>query len=215
MNCLQWNMYWDFGSGQVGDMGSHTMDIAWNAIDAVLPTSAEGKGDPFNPDVTPVKLETHFEVPANDWRQAIRVSWYQGGAMPESPVPYLDLRKIDHGALFEGSKGCLAADFQSRSLFPHGNQADLTYYKPRPKSELIPPLGNFQKQWIDACKGSLKTSCDIEYSGNMIEMMLLGLVAYRVGKKIKYDGAAGQVTDSPEANQLLARTYRPGWTLNG
>jgi hypothetical protein len=25
----------------------------------------------------------------------------------------------------------------------------------------------------------------------MIEMMLLGLVAYRVGKKIKYDGAAG------------------------
>ncbi|HWH68491.1 MAG TPA: Gfo/Idh/MocA family oxidoreductase, partial [Candidatus Sulfotelmatobacter sp.] len=34
MNCLSWNMYWDFGSGQVGDMGSHTMDIAWNAIDA-------------------------------------------------------------------------------------------------------------------------------------------------------------------------------------
>jgi len=49
----------------------------------------------------------------------------------------------------------------------------------------------------------------------MIEMMLLGLVAYRVGKKIKYDGAAGQVTDCPEANDLLARTYRPGWTLNG
>ena len=56
MNCLQWNMYWDFGSGQVGDMGSHTMDLAWNAIDADLPTSAEGKGDPFNPEVTPVKL---------------------------------------------------------------------------------------------------------------------------------------------------------------
>ncbi|NUN94669.1 MAG: Gfo/Idh/MocA family oxidoreductase, partial [Candidatus Omnitrophica bacterium] len=35
-NCLQWNMYWDFGTGQIGDMGSHTMDIAWNAIDADL-----------------------------------------------------------------------------------------------------------------------------------------------------------------------------------
>jgi len=191
------------------------MDLAWNAIDAVLPTSAEGKGDPFNPDVTPVKLETHFEVPANDWRQAIRVSWYQGGAMPESPVPYLDLRKIDHGALFEGSKGCLAAEFTTRALFPRGNQADLTYYKARPKSALIPPLGNFQKQWIDACKGSLKTACDIEYSGNMIEMMLLGMVAYRVGRKIKYDGAAGHVTDCAEANELLTRKYRPGWTLNG
>ena len=53
MNCLQWNMYWDFGSGQVGDMGSHTMDLAWNAIDATLPISAEAHGDPVNPDVAP------------------------------------------------------------------------------------------------------------------------------------------------------------------
>ena len=49
----------------------------------------------------------------------------------------------------------------------------------------------------------------------MIEMMLLGLVAYRVGKKIKYDGAAGRVTDCAEANELLRHTYRKGWTLNG
>jgi hypothetical protein len=45
--------------------------------------------------------------------------------------------------------------------------------------------------------------------------MMLGLVAYRVGKKISYDGAAGRVTDNAEANALLRRTYRPGWTLNG
>ena len=49
----------------------------------------------------------------------------------------------------------------------------------------------------------------------MIEQMLLGLVAYRVGKKISYDGASGRVTDNPEANALLSRTYRKGWTLNG
>jgi len=85
------------------------------------------------------------------------------------------------------------ADFQSRALFPQGNQADLTYYKPRPKSALIPPLGNFQKQWINACKGNLKTACDFEYSGNMIETILVGMVAYRAGRKIKYDGAAGKV----------------------
>ena len=45
--------------------------------------------------------------------------------------------------------------------------------------------------------------------------MLLGLLAYRVGKKIAYDGAAGRVTDSVEAQALLSRTYRKGWTLNG
>ena len=215
MNCLQWNMYWDFGSGQVGDMGSHTMDLAWNAIDATLPTSAEGKGEPFNAEVTPVRLETHFDHPANDWRGPIKVSWYQGGAMPESPSRWVDLKKIDHGALFEGRRGCLVSSFDSRLLIPVGRGADFTYYKPRTKETLLPPLGDFQKQWINAAKDSLKTACDFEYSGNLIEQMLLGMVAYRVGKKLTYDGATGKVTNVPEANELLKRTYRPGWDING
>lgn len=215
LNCLQWNMYWDFGSGQVGDMGSHTMDLAWNAIDGALPTSASGKGDPFNPDVSPVKLETHFDLPANDWRPGIQVSWYQGGAMPESPQRAIVLNNIDHGAMFEGTKGVLVADFTTRVLFPQGDQADLTYYKPRKRKNLIPPLGNFQEQWINACKGDLKTSCNFGYASDMIEMMLLGLVAYRAGKKIQYDGASGAVTDCAEANDYLRHHYRDGWTLNG
>jgi len=191
------------------------MDLAWNAIDAALPTSSEAKGDPVNPEVTPVKAELHFDIPANDWRQAIKLGWYQGGALPESPVRYIDLKKIDHGAMFEGSKGVLVANFDSRVLFPLGGKADLTYYTPRTKQTLIPPLGNFQRQWINACKGNLKTSCDFDYAGKMIETMLLGLVAYRVGKKVTYDGALGRCTDCSEANELLHRTYRPGWTLNG
>src|SRR6188508_150499 len=87
-NCLQWNMYWDFGNGQIGDMGSHTMDLVWNAVDAGLPTSAEAKSsEQLNSDVTPVECESHFEHPANDWRGPITVNWYQGGAMPKSPKP--------------------------------------------------------------------------------------------------------------------------------
>jgi len=196
-------------------MGSHTMDLAWNAIDAGLPTSAEAKGDPFNPDVTPVKMEAHFEHPANDWRPAITVSWYQGGAMPRSPKPYVDLNNIGHGAMFKGSKGYVIADFNSRILLPFGDDADLTYYKHRTKETVYPPIGHFQREWIDACKGDLKTSCNFDYGGTLIEQMLLGLVAYRVGKKIEYDGAAGRVTNCPEADALLAREYRSGWTLDG
>jgi predicted dehydrogenase len=213
--CLHWNMHWDWGSGQVGDMGSHTMDLAWNALDAGLPTSAEGKGDPFNPEVTPVKLETHFEIPANKWRGPITVSWYQGGAFPDSPHPSIDLNKVGHGVVFEGSSGYLVADFQSRMVLPLGLDNGLNDYKPRPKSAQAPPMGNFQQEWIKACKGDLKTSCNFGYATDMIEMMLLGLVAYRAGKKISYDGATGRVTDCPEANQYLSHTYRKGWTLDG
>ena len=214
-NCLQWNMYWDFGTGQVGDMGSHTIDLVWNAVDAGLPTTATGKGDPFNPEVTPVELQMTFDHPANDWRGPIKVSWYQGGAMPRSPKGYVDLKRIGHGAMFKGSKGYVICDYDSRILLPFGNDADLTYYKPRSKDDVIPPLGHFQREWVDACKGDLKTHCDFDYGGTAIEQMLLGLVAYRVGRKIEYDGASGRVTNSAEGNALLRRQYRPGWTLNG
>jgi len=117
--------------------------------------------------------------------------------------------------MFKGSKGFVIADFTSRLLIPFGDDADLTYHKRRTKDQVIPNMGHFQQQWINACKTDLKTSCDFEYSGNLIETMLLGLVAYRVGKKIKYDGKTGRVTNSPEANELLRRKYRQGWTLDG
>jgi len=215
MNCLQWNMYWDFGCGQIGDMGSHTMDIVWKAIDAELPTAVTGVGEPFNPEVTPVRMTSTFEHPANDWRGPITVRWYQGGDMPNSPIKYIDLNQIGHGAMFRGTNGYLIADFDTRILYPYGAKNDMTYYAPRPASELIPPLGHFQKQWIDACKGDLKTACDFKYSADMIEQMLLGLVAYRHGDKIDYDGVAGRVTNSEAANKLLSRPYRDGWTLEG
>jgi hypothetical protein len=99
-------------------------------------------------------------------------------------------------------------------VLPFGDDADFTYYNKRDKDEVIPDIGHFVVQWINACKTDLKTSCDFEYSGNAIEMMLLGHVAYRVGKKLKYDGAKG-LTDDAEANKLLSRKYRDGWTLNG
>jgi len=191
------------------------MDLVWNAIDADLPTTAEAKGEPFNPEVSPVELETHFTVPANDWRPAVEVAWYQGGAMPKSPHRSIDLKKIDHGAMFKGTHGLIVCDFNSRMVLPFGKDATLSYYKPRAKEKLLPAMGNFQSEWIKACKGNLKTSCDFDYGGKMIEMMLLGLVAYRTGKALKYDGAAGRVTNEESANALLSRTYREGWTLNG
>ena len=71
--------------------------------------SAEAKGDPYNPEVSPVKLEMHMQLPANNWRGPIKISWYQGGAMPDSPNRMIDLNKIDHGAMFEGKHGVIVA----------------------------------------------------------------------------------------------------------
>ncbi len=97
MNCLFWNMYRDFGVGQMGDMGAHTMDLVWSVVDAGAPSTVEVDqevSDKFNPDITPVKLKVAFEHPANKWRGPITVVWYQGGLKPESPKDFIDVEKI-------------------------------------------------------------------------------------------------------------------------
>jgi predicted dehydrogenase len=214
-NCLHWNMYDDFGSWQVGDMGSHTMDLAWNAIDADRPTSAKSDGDPVNPEVCPSALRSMFTMPANDWRGEIRLVWYQGGPMPKSPYGAIDLKKIGHGAMFKGTKGVLIADFRNRLLFPSGKNTDMTYYKSPTADQVAPPIGNFQKEWFKACKSDLKTSCDFDYAGRMVETLMLGLAAHRAGKELKYDATTGRVTNDVAANVFLTKEYRKGWTLNG
>ena len=135
--------------------------------------------------------------------------------MPASPRGYVDLDEIGHGAMFIGSKGVLISDFQTRIILPVGDDANMTYYKPRSEDKVLPDLGHFQEEWTNACKGDLKTTCDMDYSGTMIEQLLLGLVAYRVGEKIEYDGKAGKVTNNAEADALLKREYRDGWPLEG
>lgn len=213
--CLQWNMYQDFGSWQIGDMGSHTMDLVWNAIDADRPSKIKSMGDAFNPEVCPSALTSIFTIPANDWRDEIRLVWYQGGPLPKSPFGPLDISKIGHGAMFKGTKGVIVADFHNRVLIPMGKEPDMTYFTPPHKAR--PSIGNFQQQWFKACKGDLKTDCDFDYAGRMIETLMLGLVANQANKELTYDAKSGTITNDDTANQALSmkKEYREGWVLNG
>jgi predicted dehydrogenase len=141
LNCLFWNMYRDFGVGQMGDMGAHTMDLVWNAVDAGGPLSVEidqEVSDSYHPDICPVKLKATFEHPRNDWRGPVTLVWYQGGLKPEPPKNYIDVSRIGNGAIFEGTMGSIVADFTSRMIIPNNDDGDLTYYKRRGKGETLP-----------------------------------------------------------------------------
>ncbi|MCZ2146869.1 MAG: Gfo/Idh/MocA family oxidoreductase [Bryobacterales bacterium] len=141
LNCLFWNMYRDFGVGQMGDMGAHTMDLVWNAVDAGAPAEIDidwEVSDKYDPNICPVRLKAIFEHPANSWRGPVKLVWYQGGLKPEAPKNYIDVSRIGNGAIFEGSKGSILADFTSRAVIPNNDDGDFTYYKRRGKEELLP-----------------------------------------------------------------------------
>jgi hypothetical protein len=137
--------------------------------------------------------------------------------MPGSPLPWVDLNKIGHGAWFKGEHGFIIADFNNRLLFPYGPKADLSYYAPPKPDEVLPDLGHFQKQWTEACKNGRpkETACNFKYSADMIETMCLGLVAFRAGTPLDYDGARGVVTNHTAANEFLTKPYREGWSMVG
>ena len=134
-------MYRDFGVGQMGDMGAHTMDLVWNAVDAGGPLAIEVDheiSDKYHPDICPVKLKATFDHPANSWRGPIKLVWYQGGLKPDNPRGFIDVNRIGNGAIFEGTKGSILADFTTRLILPNNDDGDFTYYKRRSKGELLP-----------------------------------------------------------------------------
>jgi hypothetical protein len=100
-------------------------------------------------------------------------------------------------------------------LIPERSGADMTYYKSPAGNQVAPPLGDFVQQWFNACKGNLKTDCNFDYAGRMIETLMLGLAAHQAGKELKYDPIEGVVTNDSAANAFLKKEYRKGWVLNG
>ncbi len=66
--------------------------------------------------------------------------------------------------------------------------------------------------WVEAAKGTTAASYPFEYAAKLTEVMLLGIVSLRAGKKIVYDAANMRVTDDAGANEFLRRETRPGWS---
>ena len=69
------------------------------------------------------------------------------------------------------------------------------------------------RDWINACKGGDKATCDfVNYSGALAETVLLGNVAYRAGG-FDWDSTNLKTTGNAQAQSLIKEQYRPGWEI--
>ena len=75
-----------------------------------------------------------------------------------------------------------------------------------PKTEK--PSPGLYNEWIAACKGGAPSSANFDYAGPLTEMVLLGNLAVRTGKKIAWDGKAMKCPNDPEATALVRKRYR-------
>lgn len=210
--CLAWNRFWDFGTGQLGDMGSHLIDLPYWALDLRFPTSCAGEGKPMHSDSYPGEAKVTWEHPANDKRPGLKLTWFDGPIKPGMPSKIFNREALDKGILFTGEKGWLLADYGFRALMLKG---DMTHYKSPTAKALIPASLGHHKEWIHACKTGEPTTCNFDYSGALIAHNMLGAVAMRTEKKLEWNAKKMKATNCPEAKQYIRKTYRKGWVLNG
>lgn len=204
-----WRGFWAFGSGALGDMGCHHMDLPFWALDLRYPLTVQAEGPAVHPEFAPPWLIVHYEFPARKKMPPVKLTWYNGDKRP----PHLETEPFAKsrwgaGTLFVGEKGMLLADYNRHLLLPEKDFAD--FQRPDP---FIPDSIGHHAEWIQACKTGGATTCNFDYSGALTEAVLLGNVAYRCGQKIKWDPKKLRSSQAPEARQFIQHRYRSGWSL--
>jgi len=206
-----WRGWWDFGTGAIGDMACHNLDPAFWALDLGSPSSVEASCSGLNDETVPFGAVYHYEFPARGTMPPVTLNWYDGGLMPPRPKELEEDRRMgDEGVYFVGDKGVLMMGgwAESPRLIP---ESKMQAYNRPPKT--IPRVRGHHRDWIDACKGGDPASSNFDYAGPLTEMVLLGQVALRTGKKIYWDGPNLKATNAPGADRYIKPAFREGWSL--
>lgn len=211
---FKWRGFWDYGCGALGDIGCHMMDAAFWALDLGSPSSVSADTTEFDDVIAPKETTLVYEFPAKGERPPIKVTWMDGGRMPSQPEELDEGRKLnpEWGQLFYGENGIIYANdayCSSVRLIPERSMQE--FDRPDKTVPRSPTAGDPQKEWVHGIKNGEVPGANFEYSAALTEMVLIGNLAIRAKKPIEWDGAQGRVSNLPEANDLLRRTYRKGW----
>ena len=210
---FNWRGWVDWGVGAIGDMGAHLIDHSMWALNLGMPSSVETISTPFNGATYPHATMTFYEFPAHGPLPPVKLTWYDGGLKPNKPEELGDEELSgEGGAILVGSKGKLLHETYGAHPRLLPKSLHDSFGKPPQKLPRIPGEAH-EMNWVDACKGKQEASCPFEYAARLTEVMLLGIVALRAGKKISYDGPNMRVTNLPQANDYLRREYRQGWSV--
>jgi predicted dehydrogenase len=212
-----WRWVWDFGNGTMPDMSPHHFDPAFNAFGLDAPDTIEGRTSIMDDKVSVGANQITYQFAARGDRPALKVFWYDNGLKPPTPLgidPDDPVQRLGEGAdglLIVGDKGVLTA--AGWSGMPRLLPMELHRSYKRPE-KTIPRVAGHHADWLQACKGGTPACSNFEYGARLTEFVLLGALALRTGKVLKWDAANMKVTNNvPAAQALIDGSYRKGWEL--
>jgi len=204
-----WRGWWDFGTGALGDMACHTMNMPFMALDLRNPTAVSAETPGHNKDSFPEWSVITYEFPATKERGALKLTWYDGGKLP--PADLVPAEQVpSSGALIIGEQGMLFSpgDYGGGQLLdPEG--------KPMkgPQVEITKSPGHF-RELVDAIRGGAPAVSNFpHYASPLTETVLLGNLAVWAGTRVEWDAENLVAKNMPELAPLIKHEYPRGFEL--
>jgi len=186
---FKWRGWWDFGTGALGDMACHILDVVVRSLKLSYPDSVECSvtqqyvadfKEALFDDSCPQSSKIVFHFPdRGPGLPPVKLTWYDGGLLPDRPEELGaddPMGNWDGGVIFEGSKGKIMTDCYGENpvLLPKS----LMEQNPAPVEESPIREGHYQN-WVNACKGGPAAVSNFEISGPLSEIILMGNLAIR------------------------------------
>jgi len=217
----QWRWHWEYGSGGLGDIGCHTLDIPTYALGLGYPTSVKvDKSLNFRHEFDDKKVKDDaatyvYEFPVRPGKPPVTVYWYEGGHFPHLPDSLKDPTKPD----MVSKGGCMLVG-ENNTLFSPGMRPT----SPRlvtgwddirrgglPPKILTRAVGDPVEEIIAALKGEVeKCGSNFDYAVPLTETVLLGTIALRSGKTVEYNPETMDFKDR-SLNKYIKEPVRKGW----
>ncbi len=198
---FNWRGWWDYGTGALGDVGCHLIDIPFRTLGLGYPTDAECSvasvySQMWTPDYHPEGcpsasfITLHYEATEKS-KAPIEMTWSDGGIRPSHPAIIPADQDIGgaqsaNGVLIIGEKGLISTNINDSSpLMPKLYLNDgATEFGPEVEENEEPEYGHHRK-WVDACKAGFDSpehralTSSFDYAGPMTETVLMGNLAIR------------------------------------
>jgi predicted dehydrogenase len=205
--------FWDYAGGILTDWGTHLIDVVHWAMGVQAPRTIQASGGKFllnDMRETPDTLDVIYEYPASPVsgkeflvRFANRVT---NGHGPDGHT---------YGMQFYGTDGTLFIDRSGYTLWPEPTRVGpervqtANVIRGEGSAQHYPHVLNF----LDCVRTRRKPNSDVETTHRSTSACLLGVISYKLGRKLTWDPEREQFVGDPEADKMLTKEYRSPWRL--